>query len=196
MASDNAFQYPFYIGAIGGYGATTWVGLVPPKEKQNLAMSLTTPIEVNEGGAVWGFFGGYELSPFFAIEASYMKFPDARVVFDEGSLFSFDNDELLEFTSRTETVNLMGKIMLIIPKTNIRLFSSIGATGIHREDLLRDEWRLRPTFGVGFNYNFTPHVMGEIGGNYTAGYGEAEINPTESYFPFLYSVTMRLAYRF
>ncbi len=196
MASDNAFQYPFYIGAIGGYGATTWVGLVPPKEKQNLAMSLTTPIEVDEGGAVWGFFGGYEVSPFFAIEASYMKFLDARVVFDEGSLFSFDNDELLEFTTRTETVNLMGKIMLIIPKTNIRLFSSIGATGIHREDLLRDEWRLRPTFGVGFNYNFTPHVMGEIGGNYTAGYGEAEINPTESYFPFLYSVTMRLAYRF
>lgn len=195
-ANVNAFPHPFYIGAIGGYGSTTWKGLVPPHEKQNLAMSLSTPTEVSEGGSVWGFFSGYELNQFFAIEASYMHYPDAQITFDSMSLFTFLHDGLTTFTTHTESVNLMGKFMVIIPKTTIRAFSSIGAAGLHRDDLLYESWRVRPTFGVGFNTNFTPHLMGEIGANFTAGYGEAQINPTEVYFPFLYSVTARIAYRF
>ena len=86
--------------------------------------------------------------------------------------------------------------MLFIPKSGVRAYSSFGAAGIHREDVLYDHWHLSPTFGIGLNYNFTPHVMGTLGANYTAGYGEAQLNPTDVYFPFLYSITLQLAYRF
>jgi hypothetical protein len=196
MAAEEPFKYRMYLGGIGGSGSTTWGGLVPTRENQNVAMSLSTPTKVTEGGGVWGFFGGYEFTPFFAVEANYMKYPDATVFFDSMSLFSFINDNLTEFTTKTETVALMGKIMLVIPKANIRAFSSVGAAEVHRQDDLYNHWRLSPAFGVGLNYNFTPHFMGEIGGNYTAGYGEAQLNPTDVYFPFLYSVTLRFAYRF
>jgi hypothetical protein len=196
MAGEDKFKYPFYLGAAGGYGSTTWEGLVPTLNNQSVALSLSTPTGASEGGGVWGFFGGYEITRYFAVEANYLHFPNARVSFDPISLFSFLNDGLTEFITQTETVNLMGKVMLIIPKTDIRVFSGAGAAGVHREDFLYDHWRLSPTFAVGFNYNFKPHLMGEIAANYTAGYGKAQLNPTDVYFPFLYSVTIRLAYRF
>ena len=78
FAADDKFTHPFYVGATGGYGATTWSGLVPNQDNQNLAMSLSTPIKVTEGGAIWGAFGGYEFNKFFAIEASYNKYQDAK----------------------------------------------------------------------------------------------------------------------
>ena len=193
---DGTFQHPLYIGATGGYGSTTWAGLVPAEENQNLAISLSTPIEVKEGGGVWGFFAGYEWTPYFALEAAYMRYPDAHVTFDPISLFSFINEGLDGFTTRTETVSAMAKIMLLIPNTHMRLYSSLGVAGVHREDMLKDRWRSSPTFGAGFNYHFAEHFMAEIGGNYTAGYGESQLNPTDVYFPFLYSGFVRLAYCF
>ena len=195
VTAAESFAHPFYVGAAGGAGSTTWEGLVPTKTNQNLAMNLSTPTTVNEGGGVYGFFGGYEFGPYFAIEASYMHYPSAHVYFDEVSLFSFMNDGLTAFTTKTETVNVMAKIMLIIPHTLIRAYSSAGAAEVHRNDILADHWHLNPTFGLGLNYNFTPHLMGELAANYTAGYGEAQLNPTDVYFPFLYSGFLRLAYR-
>jgi hypothetical protein len=35
-----------------------------------------------------------------------------------------------------------------------------------------------------------------VGAVYSAGKGVSELNPVEDYFPFLYSVFIRLAYRF
>ena len=195
FASTGTLHHPLYIGVTGGYGSTTWEGLVPSEKDQNIAMNLSTPTEVTEGGNVWGFFGGYEFNPFFALETSYTQYKDARVGFESISLFSFLNNGLTEFTTHTETVNLMGKLMIFIPNTEFRAYSSFGAAGVHRRDVLCDQWRLSPTFGIGLNHDLTPHVMGEIGANYTAGYGEAQLNPTDVYFPFLYSVFIRLAYR-
>ena len=196
MAGTDKFQHHFYIGGAGGYGSTTWEGLVPSIQNQNIAMSLSTPTHVTEGGGVWGVFSGYELNRYFALEVGYMHYPDAHVSFDPISLFSFMNNGLTTLNTRTETVNLMGKVMLFIPKTEIRAYSSFGAAGIHRDDAIYDHWHLSPAFGIGVNYDFTPHLMGEIGANYTAGYGEAQLNPTTVYFPFLYSLSLRLAYKF
>ena len=193
---EPPLQPSFYIGAMGGYGSTTWEGLVPTQENQNVALNLSTPINVEEGGGVWGFFVGYEITPLFAIEANYLRYPDAKVSFDSASLFSFTNNDQLDLVTKTDTVNVMGKIMLLIPRTKVRIYSSAGVAGVHRDDLLTNHWRITPTFGAGFNYHLTDHFMGEIGANYTAGYGESNLNPTESYFPFLYSVSLRLAYFF
>lgn len=194
----NALTKPhgLYFGAIAGYGSTTWDGLVPSSRNQNIAMSMSTPIQVNEGGGVWGALFGYEFSPYFALEANYLKYADAQVLFDPQSLFAFNNNDLTAFTTQTESVSLMGKIMLVIPNTKIRVYSSAGVANLHREDMVVDDWRVSPTFGVGFLYSITDHIMGELAGNYTAGFGESQLNPVDTYYPFLYSVTARLAYRF
>lgn len=193
---SEAFRYPFYIGIESGYGATTWEGLVPSEKNQNPAMMLSTPKSVTEGGAVWGIFAGYEFLPYFAVEANYMRYPNAKLSFDEFSIYAFDNDGYTELSTHTETVSIMGKIMLVIPTTTIRAYSSAGVADTHRWDQMNDKWRVSPTFGLGFNYNITPHIMTELAGNYTAGYGESQLDPTFSYMPFLYSVALRLAYRF
>lgn len=189
-------RHPFYVGALGGFGSTTWKGLVPTQENQNMALILSTPIEVNEGGTVWGVFTGYEFSPNFSIEANYTHYPEAKVFFDSMSLFSFNNNGQLVFNTQTETVSLMGKIMLLIPNTSIRIYSSAGIADIHRDDILINQWLVTPTFGAGLNYRIMDHLMVELGGNYTAGFGESQLEPTSSYIPFLYSVSLRLAYLF
>jgi opacity protein-like surface antigen len=190
---NDKFHNRFYAGLTGGYGSTTWNGLVP--NEPDSTMSVSTPVSVSEGGFAWGLFGGYEFIPQFALEASYMHYQAARLYFDYVSLFSF-NYNMTELTTRTEDVALMAKIMLIIPTTTIRVFSSVGVAMVHRYDDIKNIWRARPTFGAGFNYNFTDHWMGEVGINYVAGYGQAEMNPAQDYIPFLYSAFLRVGYRF
>lgn len=196
MADSDRFQNRFYVGGIGGYASTTWYGLVPRQSNANSAMSMSTPIDAQEAGSVWGGMIGFEPIPYFAVEASYMRYPHAVVTFDPMSIFSFENDGLVTFMTHTETVNVSGKAMFFIPQTNLRLFSSAGMAEVHREDFLYKTWKLTPTFGAGANYHFTKTWMGEIAGHYTAGYGESELNPSNNYIPFLYSVTLRMAYFF
>lgn len=191
---NDKFRYPFYVGLLGGYGSTTWGGLVP--QDPNATITLSTPISASEGGAVWGLLAGYEFIPQFGLEASYMHYPDAKITFDPVSIFTDHYDGRTELTSHTETVSLIGKIMLVIPHTSIRAYSDVGVAMEHRDDVVKNIWRARPTFGAGVNYNFTDHWMGEFGVTYVAGYGEAELNPTKDYLPFLYSAVLKIAYRF
>jgi len=193
---DSRFQHPLYIGALGGYGSTTWEGLVPSTANFNLAITMSAPIEVEEGGGVWGFFAGYEFNPNFQLEATYMHYPTAHILFDSSSIFSFMNNDNVDLFTHTESVSLMGKIMLFLPNTYFRVYSSVGIASVHREDIITDRWKYSPTFGLGLNYHFTEHFVGELGANYTAGFGESNLNPTASYFPFLYSTTLHLAYCF
>jgi hypothetical protein len=195
-ADDDKFRYPFYVGLAGGYGSTTWNMLVPSAHKANSAMALSTPTDVREGGFAGGVFAGYEIIPQFAVELNYTKYPQANLSFSKRSLFSYRNNHSTGFTSNTENVGLVGKFMVIIPRTTVRAFSSVGIAGIHRADMLANQWRATPTFNVGFNYNLTPHVMTELAVNYTGGAGESELTPTDDYIPFLYAVYLRLGYRF
>lgn len=194
--SELSFLHPFYVGGVGGWGATTWFGLVPSEDNQNSALSLSTPITVEEGGGVWGLSLGYELTPYFAFEANYMQFPDAHLTFDEFSLFAFDHDGETALDTSTQTVSLNAKIMLIVPKTTLRIFSSAGVASVFRQDDLNDAYRISPTFGFGINMLITDRIMVELGTNYTAGYGESEINPVLDFIPFLYSVFAKAAFRF
>jgi len=194
--TTDSLRHPLYVGAIGGFGSTTWEGLVPSQQNQNLALNMSTPIRTQEGGQVWGVMAGYEFTPFFALEANYMHYPQASVIFDTFSLFSFNHEGLEGFNTDTEAFSFMGKVMLVIPNTKMRVYSRAGIANVHREDIVVDDWRLTPSFGVGLNYQISDHLMGELGGNYTAGYGESQLNPADAYFPFLYSVSLRLAYRF
>lgn len=196
----NVYQHPFYVGIIGGYGSTTWGQLIS-KENDDIdqqMMSISTPIKVSEGGAIAGVYMGYEFLPTFALEFSYVHYPNAEVYFDPNSIYSMDETDGSEgFVTHTETISLSGKFMLLIPHLmGLRAFSSVGASAIHRNDSLSERWRVNPTFGVGFNYMLTPRMMAEMGIDYTAGYGESQLSPADNFVPFLYTAFFRLACRF
>lgn len=194
-AEVDCFRHPAYVGFGTGYGSTTWGGLVPRKKNLNSALAMSTPIHSREGGIIYSFFAGYELSPYFAFESNFIQFPNATVTFAEDSLFRFNTGKTV-MISNTNMVNLIAKIMLIIPDTRVRVFSSIGVAAVHRDDFVYDHWHASPTFGTGFNTVVTPHILTEVGANFTAGSGEAQLSPSESYIPFLYSIMARIAYRF
>lgn len=194
--SPSFVHRPVYAGINGGFGSTTWGFLVPSYDNQNSALSISTPIRVNEGGGVYGIFAGYEFTRYFAIEANYRNFPDAALTYDSFSMYSFDHDGETELLTETDTLNLMAKVMLTLPGSAARLYSSFGVAGVHRLDGMNRQWKPSAAFGAGFNADLTERLMIEIGFNYTAGYGESEINPANSYIPFLFSATLGLGFRF
>lgn len=187
---------PFYIGLHGGIGSTTWRGLVPSEKNINEALTTSTPILVEEGGPVYGVFGGYEFTPYFAIEANYRHYQSATVTFVELSFFAMDHDDRLHFNTRTESGSLMAKVMLTVPNSIVKVYSSFGLSVVHRADELTKQLQKSPSFGLGLNFNVSPRVLVDFGLNYTAGYGESELEPCKSYIPFLLSGGMGIAYRF
>lgn len=194
-ATDPLIQRPVYVGLNGGFGSTTWRGLVPTWRNQNIALSVSTPIKVEEGGQVYGFFTGYEFTRYLALEMNYRHYPTAEVNFDEFSLYAFEHNDLTHLSTQTDTVSLMAKIMLTIPETTAQAYSSFGAGRILRKDNISRLIKISPAFGAGFTVDATPHVLVDLGFNYTAGYGESELSPSNHYIPFLYSCTLGIAYR-
>ena len=194
-ATDPLMLRPVYAGLNGGYGSTTWRGLVPSWRNQNIALNVSTPIKVEEGGQVFGFFAGYEFSRYFALEMNYRHYPVARVNFDEFSLYAFDHNDETHLETQTGTISLMAKIMLTIPDTTVRAYSSFGAGRIHRKDTVSRLIKISPSFGGGFAVDATSRVVVDLGFNYTAGYGESELSPSNHYVPFLYACTLGIGYR-
>lgn len=193
---SELYANKYYVGGVGGSGYTTWRGLVPSEENRNDAISISTPILVREGGAMWGLVAGYEVTPYFAVEANYMHFPAAIITFDEDSLFSFDNDGMTKLTSRTQTGSIMGKVMLLIPDSPFRIYSGAGIATVWRSDEINTAHRVSPAFAVGITLNVNKNIMFEAGTNYIAGYGESEINPVNDFIPFVYSFYGKIALRF
>lgn len=194
IPTDCERNRPLYIGITGGYGQTTWGQLVP-KDNDNAALNVSTPTHVSEGGGLWGVYGGYYFLPLFALEGSYMRYPVAHLTFDPTSLFTFYHNGRTELDTNTESVSIVAKILLVIPRTKIKFYSSIGGAGVHRYDAVVNRWRLSPTFGAGFLYDINKRFIAEFGTEYVAGYGQSEMDPAEHYVPFMYSGFLRLACR-
>lgn len=186
---------PWFVGGAGGFGSTTWQGLVPNAQHQNSAMSLSTPIDVQEGGGLWGVVAGVEPFQNFQIQFDYLQYPKATVFFDKDSLYSIDNNDSTEFTSRTHTWSIQGKFLVPWEDTKLRLFAGGGVAWMARRDDLLQQDIVTPSFQMGLNYMLNCRWMAEAVFSYTAGFGESELNPSAHYMPFLYGVYARLMYR-
>jgi hypothetical protein len=197
IPSIGQVSHPLYGGLTVGYGTTTWDGLIADDKDEYLAMAVSTPIDVNEGGTIGGAFIGYEVFQSFALEFSYTHYSSARLYFDEMSLVTYEYGGITTFVTQTNNYALVGKFMVTVPHTkNVRIFSSVGPSVTHRQDIVYDHWQLTPTFNFGFDMDITEHIILEVGANYTAGTGISELDPVEDYIPFLYSGFTRFAWRF
>ena len=189
-------KYPWFVGAGAGYGSTLWRGLVPEIGNQNMALSMSTPIKVDEGGLLWGFGGGVEVFPQFQLEFFYWKYPNATIHFDSESLFTYENDNAISFRTNTYTYLLDGKFLVPWKDSALQIYATAGLAWLNRDDYVLSNEIISPSFGVGLNYGFTDHWMGEFGFVYTAGNGESELNPAADFMPFLYGIYTRIFYRF
>jgi hypothetical protein len=194
--SLEGFDHPWSIGVSGGYGSTTWQGLVPKFNNQNESLTLFTPVKTTEGGGVWGVFAGYDLTSYFGLEANYIHYPSASILFDENSLFAFNHDGQKLMNTHTEAAFLLAKVMMLFPRTHLRAYSGAGVADVHRSDTLNNQWVASPVFAIGMNNLFTPHIIASIEAHYIAGRGEVELEPSVDYIPFLYAVYLKIGYQF
>ena|SRR3990167_4222918 len=186
---------PLYFGALLGYGSTDWSQLVAHCEDPNACfLWLSAPISAGDRGIVWGFFAGYEIQPYFAVETTYAYFPMTPVLFDEFSVYN-ERFNVTHIDSYTDALSFVGKFMVQMGSTGLRGFANAGGALVRRRDDLAHNIHVTPTFGVGVNYVFPSELMFEVGFQYYAGYGKAVVSPAANYMPFLYSVHAKLAYR-
>lgn len=190
--------YPVYLGIDGGWGTTDWHHFIA---KANTAdelssLSLSLPISANDSGIVYGAYLGIEISPFFAMELNYMRFPETTVIFENQSLYFMDIPGQVNMPSSTYAYNLVGKFMVPIGHSHLRGFANAGAGLIHRRDVLVDTAHVGPTFGIGLNEIFLSRLMLELAFQYYAGFGKATFEPAFNFIPFLNTVHLKLSYRF
>lgn len=190
LAADNN---GFYVGALLGWGTTTWGYLVDSKEWLS---KFVTPTEVHEGGTLWGCFAGFEFNQFFALELQYMRCPRAKVYFWKWSLYTTE-DKVKEIDSRTDAYSLTMKIMTPVFHTPIKIFAAAGGAMERRSDkLAKQKTNLGGVFGAGLNVPVTEKMFAELAFQYYTGHGKTEIRPVYRYIPFIYTVHFKLAYRF
>lgn len=182
------FHYPhLYAGLSIGYGETTWHELAT----DDILAQFSAPKSAHDFGTLWGGFIGYQFGRSFALEATYMRYPNTRIVLDDFSFYY----PLIEFTTRTQAYSLIGKFMIPLANSRFSVFLDAGVGFTHRNDVLAKVTRVSPTFGLGFMANVSRHVITELGFEYYAGYGKSEHIPVKDYVPFLFAVYVRIGYR-
>ena len=182
------FHYPrFYAGLAVGYGETTWNELVT----DDPLVEVSTPIETHDFGTLWGGFLGYQFGRSFALEATYMRYPNTRIFLDDFTFYY----PLTEFTTHSQVFSAIGKFIIPLANDRINAFLDAGIAFTHRNDVLANVTRVAPTFGLGFMSNISRHIITEIGFEYYIGYGKSDHIPVKDYIPFLFGVYFRLGYR-
>jgi len=195
-------HHPLYVGALAGYGSTDWSELTA-KCNGDMACEAdllsSVPRSAGDSGITAGVTIGYEIQPHFAFEASFIRFPDTKVVFDSPintNCYPQLNNVNGTFTSHTYVFDVIGKFMVSILGTSIRGFADAGMAVTHRHDILNTFFHINPTFGVGLDYVFAEHWMVDGEFQYIAGYDKSTLTPADDYSPFLYSLHILIAYRF
>lgn len=181
---------PFYLGVLGGYGHTTWGELISPE--QSWLVLQSTPISTRDNGFVWGFLGGYNFTPNFALEATFVKFHDSDVYFLENSFYT----PVDQYRTKTHVFTLVGKFIVPMSRLKISPYANAGLSLTHRKDILANKYRVGAAFGVGAMKDISDRVTFDLNFQYITGYGMSELKPALDYIPFLLSAQARLLYRF
>jgi len=179
-----------YVGGTLGYGSTDWNQLTCQTCDPDDFLLASVPKSADDSGLAWGFFAGYQINPNFTMELAYTRFARTSVYFVDDNLY-----DLTTLNTNTSSVTLVGKVLVPIMSSGVSGFADAGIAVIHRSDVLTNVSRVEPTFGIGAMYDLSKRILGEIGFQFTPGFGRSEIDPVNDYVPFVYVLYARLAYR-
>lgn len=182
---DN--QHPFYIGAIAGYGNTNWQEMI----SLDGVSATSTPIDAGGSGLTLGAMAGYQITRYFAVEGNYMHFPESHITFAPNNVYG-----ITSFDSETNEYAVLAKFMVPVGHTKLKIFSEIGPSYVQRNDDMANKGHFGGGFGVGADYDFNARWFTELNLNYFTGFGESELKPAYDYVPFLYTLNLRVGYRF
>jgi hypothetical protein len=190
LTPTASLKHPLIIGVGTGYGNTDWQFLT----SKNPMAQLSSPDSAKDQGIAENLFLAYQFSPRFLLEASFTHFSTSFVHFVKGNIYD-PNYNAFTLKSHTQTINFSSQLSLPIQHSKFFIYSSLGASITHRNDKLNNRWHLGPLFGGGIGYEPTKKTFTEFGFDYTAGYGEAEVNPANDYIPFTYYIYFQVGTR-
>ena len=187
-ASTNRTPPPrFYAGGTIAYGKTTWKQL----DSDDFAVQSSAPVSSIDKGTTWGAFLGYQFGKSFAMEATYMRYPNTHIRLGDFSFYY----PLEEINTRTQVYSLVTKFLLPVMNARANLFMDTGVGFTRRSDVLAKVTRVGPTFGFGISFNPARRIITEAGFEYYVGYGKSERRPVADFVPFLYALYLRIGYR-
>ncbi len=190
-----------YAGFSVGYGSTDWEMLVADKSDPGLLI-LTNPIDADDKGYVWSVFIGYFCNPVFALELTYARFGNTKLVFDKAAADGYGlgpeytQHDHFTINSRSQNFALVAKFFIplsFLPE--VKPFLSLGPAWTVRDDVLTKTTKLGAQFGGGINYYFNPNWMAIFGFQFDTGSGKSNTTPAKNYIPFLIQVQFGAAYR-
>ena len=186
-ALAESVDHPFYFGVQGGYGNTDWARLV----SQDDLSATATPSTATGDGFAYGLLTGYQITPRIALEADYLRFPDSDLTFVTPNIYGISS-----MTSETEYYSVIAKLFLLT-NSDFRIFGDMGWGYVRRsDDMVGSISNSGLTFGLGADYSISEHWLGIFSFEYTPGTGVAAEDASALYVPYLYSLTLGLAYRF
>jgi len=184
--AETTVDNPFYVGVQTGYGNTDWARLV----SQDDLSATATPVTATGDGVTYGLLAGYQVVPRIAIEAEYLHFADSHLTFMTPNVYN-----VTDVTSKTNYYALITKVF-VLTNSDFRLYGDIGAARVTSASELADNTHTGLTFGFGADYSISEHWLGIFSFEYTPGTAVAAENASAQYVPYLYSLTLGMAYRF
>lgn len=180
---------PFYAGILAGYGSTSWGHMVSADSTTLIA--LATPVDASDHGMVWGALLGYQFSPNFAFETTYVHYDDTNVKFLDYSFYT----PILEINSKSSSVSIVGKFIAPMPWWSLYGYADAGAAVTIRRDALANRQSVGAAFGLGFLKPVSDNMVADFSFQFHTGYAISEMKPALDYIPFLLSGQLRLIYR-
>jgi opacity protein-like surface antigen len=187
--ANNLTDKPLYTGILTGYGSTSWGHMVSADSTTLIA--LATPVDASDSGIVWGALLGYQFSPNFALETTYVHYDNTRVKFLDYSFYT----PILEINSKSSSLSMVGKFIAPIPWWELYGYADAGIAVTMRRDALANRNSVGAAFGLGMLKGLSENVMADLSFQFHTGYAISEMKPALDYIPFLFSGQLRLIYR-
>jgi hypothetical protein len=196
MAAPFALQpdLKFYAGIGAGYGDTNWDQLV---NTTSPLVQTSAPDGATSGGMTFETFLGYKITPYFAIEGRFTRYPQATIHFAHLTWQSFNKDlppspianpyGFYNFTTNTNAYAFVGKFIVpITPLPGVDAYADSGLNYTQRSDVLTNSGVYEPTFGAGIEWRFAYRFNTALEFEYVPGIGDTTELPATTYMPFLY----------
>jgi hypothetical protein len=207
FVSTNALAQPpaaavlapgFYVGGAIGYGNTHQPGfsyaILDSVTAGNIATTPSTNVSSNNlAGRI---FGGYQLTPYVALEMGFTKFSNAVVTTSAFGPVIIGNSLTANGPVSAYAVDLIGKVMLPMGRQGIYIFGTLGGAYLNEKQTVTvantfpdlsvattsyntTTAKILPTFGAGFAYVFYPAVTGELTWSHIQNVGVQNLTNTD-----------------
>ena len=193
----NAYTFPaihqqWYLGTLAGFGTTNWSKITTT----DITLQNSLPSHAKDTGLTWGILIGDNINQHYGIEFRYQHYKNSAISFADYNEYAPPPYANNAFTmiSKSYNIALLGKLQAQ-PKSYLNIYSLIGLSYTHRSDRLANIGGLGGFFGAGFTFSICKQWALGPEFDFVTGNEKVTLYPSETYLPFLTSLSVKLIYK-